>query len=92
MRQRHYLGNVLHETGYSPDMTSKQLSKELRLQLHKEGKTVQQLATHLGVCRATVHRRLANEAGWPLNDAMKAAKFAGIPAALVFFDLEEVSV
>jgi len=73
-------------------MTSEQFSEEIRSQLARKRISVAAVASHLGVCRATVHRRLANENGWPLDDALKTAKFVGICAALVFFDLEEATV
>lgn len=60
-------------------MTSDHFSAEVRAHLARRRLTVSDLATHLGVSEATVYRRLNQGHAWPLDEAVEAADFFGVP-------------
>lgn len=53
-------------------------SAEIRAFLARYRKTATDLALEVGVSEATIYRRLNEDSPWPLDEAIKAARWAGI--------------
>lgn len=50
-------------------------SAEVRAQLGRQRKTATDLAAEIGVSVATIHRRLADDSPWPLDDAVRTCAY-----------------
>lgn len=54
---------------------SSSFSAEVRAQLGRQRKSASELASQIGISRATLHRRLSDDSPWPLDDAVIACEY-----------------
>lgn len=62
-----------------PDSTpTAAVNAEIRAQLARKQRTVQELATHVGLSEATLYRRLGDGSSWGLDEIADCADFFGM--------------